>query len=76
MDVGRETVQVVLKISEKLLLAAPRLEIAQRELGRVVEGLPRSGAKRSPLLGAASSIALVSSTCFFVAVTFRKGVTP
>ena len=51
MDVGREPVQVVLKISEKLLLTATRLQIAQRELGRVVEGLPGSGAKRSPLLG-------------------------
>jgi hypothetical protein len=34
-----EPVQEVLKISEKLLLAAPRLEIAERELGRVVKSL-------------------------------------
>ena len=51
MDVGREPVQVVLKIGEKLLLVTARFEIAERELGRVVEGLHGSGAKRSPLLG-------------------------
>ena len=51
MDVGREPVQVVLEIGKKLLLAASRLQIAERELGGVVEGLPGSGAKRSPLLG-------------------------
>ena len=51
LNIGRESVQIVLKISKKLLLVASRLQIAQRELGRVVEGLARGSAKGSPLLG-------------------------
>jgi hypothetical protein len=51
LDVGREPVEVVLEIGKQLLLAAARFQIAQCELRRVVEGLPRRFAERSPLLG-------------------------
>jgi hypothetical protein len=42
LDVGREAVEVILEIGEELLLATARLEVAQRELRRVIEGLPGS----------------------------------
>ena len=51
LDVGREAVEVVLEIGEQLLLAAARFQVAQRELRRVVEGLPRRIAERGALLG-------------------------
>ena len=42
LDVGREAVEVVLEIGKQLLLAAAGLQIAQRELRRIVEGLSGS----------------------------------
>ena len=51
LDVGREAVEVVLEVGEQLLLAAARLEVAQRELRGVVEGLARSVAEGGALLG-------------------------
>jgi hypothetical protein len=41
LDVGREAVQVILEVGKQLLLATARLEVAQRELRGVVEGLAR-----------------------------------
>ena len=51
LDVGREAVEVVLEVGEQLLLAAAGLEIAQRELRRVVERLASGIAERGALLG-------------------------
>ena len=51
LDVGREAVEIVLEIGEQLLLAAAGLQIAQRELRRVVERLARGIAERGALLG-------------------------
>jgi hypothetical protein len=64
LDVGREAVEVVLEIGKQLLLAAAGLEIAQRELRGVVEGLPAASqrAARCSVMRASSSIFLVSST--------------
>ena len=54
LDVGREAVEVVLEVGQQLLLAAARLEVAQRELRGVVEGLARGIAERGALLGDAA----------------------
>jgi hypothetical protein len=51
LDVGREAVEVVLEVGQKLLLAAARLEVAQRELRCVVERLARGITQRGALLG-------------------------
>ena len=47
----REAVQVVLEVGQKLLLAAPGLEVAQGEFGGVVEGLAGGGGEGGALLG-------------------------
>ena len=51
LDVGREAVEVVLEIGEKLLLAAAGLEVAQGELRGVVERLAGGITERRPLFG-------------------------
>jgi hypothetical protein len=51
LDVRREAVEVVLEVSEQLLLAAARFEVAQRKTGCIVERLVGSLAERSALLG-------------------------
>ena len=51
LDVGREAVEIVLEVGEQLLLAAAGLQVAQRELRGVVEGLSGGVAERGPLLG-------------------------
>jgi hypothetical protein len=51
LDVGREAVEVVLEVGQQSLLAAARLEVAQRELRGVVEGLAGGIAERGALLG-------------------------
>ena len=51
LNILREAVQVVLKIGEKLLLAAAGFEVAQGELGGVVERLAGGGGEGGALLG-------------------------
>ena len=51
LDVRREAVQVVFKIGEELLLAAAGFEVAQGELGGVVERLAGGGGEGGALLG-------------------------
>ena len=51
LDVLREAVEVVLEIGEQLLLAAAGFQIAQGELGGVVERLSGGGGERGALLG-------------------------
>ena len=51
LDVGREAVEVVLEIGQQLLVATARLQVAQREAGRVVERLAGSVGKCGALLG-------------------------
>lgn len=50
LNVGREAVQARLEICLELLLACPRLEVAQRELRRVAERLPGGLTKRLVLI--------------------------
>ena len=50
-DFGREAVRVILKIGEKLLLAAARIHIAQCELCRVVDSVVRSVGECGELFG-------------------------
>jgi hypothetical protein len=51
LDIGREAVEIVLEVLSKLLMAAPRPEIAQGEPGGVVEGFPGRLAERDALFG-------------------------
>ena len=54
--VGREAVEVVLKIGQQLLRVAARLQVAQGEAGSVVKSLARRVAQGSALLGNTSVV--------------------
>jgi len=51
LDVRREPVEVVLEVALELLLGGPRLQVAERELRRVVERLTGGLAERGVLVG-------------------------
>ena len=69
LHVGREAVEVGLEVGLELLLAGAGLEVAQRELRGVVEGLPGGLPQRLRpgwTMPALSSVAFMSSTACLV----------